>query len=126
MVRLAPHYWFAPLSRPPAQLSGQNGLALTCALMQRLQEQVRQSGSRVLVLAQYGPHTETKLRDTMQAMVACAGQAGLTVLDLLPIFDQLEKTDPRTYRSLFGAGHMSALGNRFVAQRLQRALATGR
>ncbi len=99
------------------------GEEIACRLMKRLSG----LGVPVLVVAQYeramwhgdGTFNLAERRQS-EALLQCAGRAGLAPLDLFESLQQVVRT--RGVSALYGAEHHNAEGNRFVAEAISRAL----
>ena len=91
------------------------GADVACLLMSRLAELAARQHLTVVLLAQH----PAALRDTeppeSEKTVACAAANGLPVLDLYGHLRDLALSDPARFRSFSGL-HMTAGGNRFVAE----------
>jgi GDSL-like Lipase/Acylhydrolase family len=117
--------WFGDHVRVHAAGEGEQ---IACRLTSRLQELQRVTDSRVLVVAQYDPIVwqEPDLAAEQQrmtrALLACARQRGLDVLDS---YDALAawsgKDGPR---GLYGLWHMNDRGNALIAKLVATALAS--
>lgn len=118
--RAAPLYW----SLGPAERTGESGLEIGCLLMERLVELERGESTRVTVMAQGTERSDG--REAARRVLACAESLSLATVDLSPSLDRIRREEPERYRALF-FGHMTPLGNRFVAETLAQDLrAAGR
>jgi len=102
-----------------------DGLRVTCLVFDELERIEREEGIDVYVLAQYGRWETGESLDLTRRAVECARDEGLTVVDLLPSLTELKSRDEQDYERLYH-GHMSPEGNAFVAERLARAIGSGR
>ena len=105
-------------------------IAVTCALLRRLQGELKTRGTPFLFVMQYGGMVMPSKPDDAVSVVACAREAGIDTLDL---WDDLAAVHDRSFdeyvrlwvsfdgRGAFG--HMSAAGNRFVTDRIAAKLA---
>ena len=117
MRRVGVHYW---LNHPIAltyddgrQGAGTNpGTEIACALMERFA-----TWGEVLVVAQYPQRVEPRSRKEAVTVLGCAAAQGLPTLDLFEPLQRVRKEDPKGYERLYW-GHMSAKGNRFVADKI--------
>ncbi|MFO1157723.1 MAG: GDSL-type esterase/lipase family protein [Reyranellaceae bacterium] len=114
------HDWFGDHIRvhPPGV-----GEFIACALTQRLADLQKQSGARVVVLAEYDPVVfddpafAAEQRRLTGGLLACAKNNGLATIDS---FSALEAT-PKP-RQLYGLWHMNNAGNRLIAELVAKAL----
>ena len=102
-------------------------VAVTCSLLNQLAERARASGTKIVVVLQYGggqiKQWVTQPADSVQ-VAECASQIGLTVVNLwLPLKDALQSQGLDDFKTLFVMhdqrrvfGHMSRAGNAFVAR----------
>lgn len=106
-------------------------IAVSCALLKRLQSELASQGIDFLFVMQYGGslHPVKPTREA-SAVVACARTMGIDTLDL---WDVLKAAHDRhsfaEYRKLWASfdgnysfGHMSGLGNRLVAEQIAAVL----
>lgn len=106
-------------------------IAVSCALLKRLQSELAEKGIDFLFVMQYGGslHPVKPTREA-SSVVACARAMGIDTLDL---WDVLKAAHDRhsfaDYRKLWASfdgnylfGHMSGLGNRLVAEEIAAAL----
>jgi hypothetical protein len=103
---------------------------VTCQLLRRLQHRLTGQGTRLLFVMQYGAEEVAEQPKHATAVIACARQAGIETLDL---WDDLVSEYRRSFQDYAGLwvrhdgpkpfGHMSSLGNRFVAERIATRLA---
>lgn len=105
------------------------GEKISCLLMRRLADLQRQSGARVLVVAQYDPYVwrdagfAAEQRRLTKGVLDCSRQQGLDVLDT---FDALAANGGKgSPRSLYGEWHMNGAGNRLTAGLVAAALGNG-
>ena len=105
---------------------------VACLLMRRLKDVGEASGARVLVVAHYPPRAFAAPGDSdaragiggSARILACADDAGLDTLDTLPVLQERHRANPATFfGQYFTRSHMSAAGNRLVAERVADALA---
>ena len=114
-------HWFGDHVRAHPEGRGEK---IACALTGRLAELQRQSGARVLVLAQYDPVVwddpsfAAEQRRLTEGLLGCARRHGLATLDS---FDALAATPGP--RALYKTWHMNAAGNRLIAGLVAQALA---
>ncbi len=123
-------WWYAPGS-PQVRLHS-DGPQVACLLMRRLKDVGDASGARVLVVAQYPPRTFATPGDPSARagiggsarILTCAHDAGLETLDTLPALQERHRASPATFfGQYFARSHMSAAGNRLVAERVADTLA---
>jgi hypothetical protein len=116
-------YWYRGQVQH-AEPSGADGQQVACLLMQRLAQlaELADTKLRVLVVAEYTPQAWPGQPDhrpeaeVTAAVLACAHDAGLETLDVLPA---LGAAVARVgVERLYRAGHMSDVGNRLVAEQI--------
>jgi hypothetical protein len=116
-------YWYRGQVQQ-AEPSGADGQQVACLLMQRLAQlaETADTGLRVLVVAEYTPQAwpgqpyHRPEAAVTAAVLACAHDAGLETLDVLPA---LSAAVARVgVERLYRAGHMSDAGNRLVAEQI--------
>lgn len=96
------------------------GRRVACLLMPRLAALARERHLRVVVMAQPQQPDETAANAELAGGVLdCARATGLEVLDLLPVVAAL----PAAQRERLFHGHLSAAGNRLIAEQLAAFLA---
>lgn len=102
-------YW----EGPEEVLAHRRGGEVACLLMERLASFARAHRLEAIVLAQpqeaAAPPEQITIKD---ALLACAAASGLQVLDLFPRLDRL----PAEHRQRLFPRHMSAEGNRLIAE----------
>lgn len=95
------------------------GRRVACLLMPRLAALARSHRARAVVMAHPQEPDETAANVALAAGVLdCARAAGLEVLDLMPVFAAL----PPAQRQAMFQGHLSVVGNQFVAAHLAASL----
>ncbi len=104
------------------------GVAISCLLMDRLAAWKRDKGLRIIVVMMYGAgEIETSPPPWFAPpVVACAKERGLEALDTYDLFRAVLARDRPGFVALWlneggQLGHLSARGNRFVAEILHRA-----
>lgn len=114
------HDWYGDHKRVQAPGTGEH---LSCLLTARLAELQKQSGARVIVMAEYDPvvwddpaFAATQRRMT-RALLDCAAKNGLATIDS---FDALATTGAP--RKLYVTWHMNEPGNRLIAGLVAEAL----
>jgi lysophospholipase L1-like esterase len=112
-----------------------DAVAVSCALLRRLQRTAEAEHIHLLVLMIYGGIDDMSMleRSTQrqQAVVSCARAANIETLDLWDELVRLMREEPALYRDLYhrygprqdGWGHMTAAGNAFIAQQIAQRLA---
>ncbi|MGD9880774.1 MAG: SGNH/GDSL hydrolase family protein [Reyranella sp.] len=114
------HDWFGDHIRVHAPGVGE---LLGCQLTGRLAELQKQSGARVLLLAEYDPVVfddpafAAEQRRLTGALLACARKNGLATIDSFPAL-----TSAPQPRRLYGLWHMNNAGNRLIAELVAKAL----
>lgn len=118
MSKNAPTVWYYGTTQYWKK-TGENPEKVACLLMGRLKDFSARTGVKVLLLAQYQAKTPQKNIDKSARLIKCASDAAVETLDLLPVLSGIKTKDPERYGKLF-VWHMSASGNRFVAQELKK------
>ncbi|MPZ35252.1 MAG: hypothetical protein GEV13_30475 [Rhodospirillales bacterium] len=114
------HDWYGDHKRVAAPGTGEH---LSCLLAARLGELQKQSGAKVIVLAEYDPVVwddpafAAEQRRMTEGLIDCAAKNGLTTIDS---FDALAATGAP--RQLYVTWHMNEPGNRLIAGLVARAL----
>ena len=114
------HDWYGDHQRVAAAGAGER---LSCLLAARLAELQKQSGARVIVLAEYDPVVwddpafAAEQRRLTGGLLDCAAKAGLATIDS---FDALAATVAP--RKLYVTWHMNEPGNRLIAALVAREL----
>jgi hypothetical protein len=113
-------------------------VAVSCALLRRLQRTADVEHIRLLVLMIYGGIDDIGIlersfqRQQAVAVVSCARAAAIETLDLWDELARLSREEPGLYRDLYhrygprqdGWGHMTATGNAFIARQIAQRLET--
>jgi lysophospholipase L1-like esterase len=113
-----------------------NPVAVSCALLRRLQRTTEAEHIRLLVLMIYGGIDDIGIlershqRQQAVAVVSCARAANIETLDLWDELAHLSREEPGLYRDLYhrygprqdGWGHMTAAGNAFIARQIAQRL----
>ncbi len=108
--------------------AGNDPAGVSCALARRLQAETAAIQAKLLVVLQYGAVRNSLKPPYAIAVAGCAREMGVDALDLWDDLMNLRATAPDQYRRLWVAyanktlGHMSAQGNRFVAEHIARKL----
>jgi hypothetical protein len=126
---LAPGYWQGKAGDIHASVVN-DPAGVACALLERLKRRADGDGIRMVLLLQYARSTtdgKTAPGADVKAVVACAGTAGIEIVDTLAELRALVAADPGALARLYlpegeGDGQMSAEGNRRSAERLAAAL----
>jgi hypothetical protein len=130
-ARLNPNYWYGSGRRDEYRKAGIDPVAITCALLQRLKAETDREGIRMILFMQYyAPQIiyADAPTDNARRVVACAGAAGIRVVDQFASLHAVERADPGAlgdyYVEYEGAlvGHMTAWGNAHAAGLLEQAL----
>jgi len=114
------HDWFGDHIRVHAPGVGEH---LACQLTTRLAELQKQSGARVVVLAEYDPVVfddpafATEQRRLTGGLLACAQKNGLATIDSFAALAAAPQP-----RRLYGLWHMNNAGNRLIAELVATAL----
>ena len=113
---------------------GNDPVAVSCALLRRLQAELSDRRTELLFVIQYGGLRVLVKKPTSAVdVVTCARQAGIDTLDLWDDFVAVHDRSLDDYGKLWAYydgskifGHMSSLGNRFVAERIAARLVNRR
>jgi hypothetical protein len=114
------HDWFGDHVRVHAPGVG---ALLACQLTARLAELQKQSGARVVVLAEYDPVVfddpafAAEQRRLTGGLLACAKKNGLATIDSFEALTAMPQP-----RQLYGLWHMTSAGNRLIAELVAKAL----
>jgi hypothetical protein len=114
------HDWYGDHKRVAAPGTGEH---LSCLLTARLAELQKQSGAKVIVLAEYDPVVwddpafAAEQQRMTRGLLDCAAKNGLTTIDS---FDTLAVTGAP--RKLYVTWHMNEPGNRLIAGLVAREL----
>jgi hypothetical protein len=130
LSRLASRYWFGTSIEAVTRRAGNDPVAVTCALIERLKSRADQDAVRVLVFMQ---HTQRTVAETAEPgadtkrVAACAGAAGIQVVDQFQELRAVAAAGPGVLADLYvqgySLGELSAEGNRRAAELLARVLA---
>jgi hypothetical protein len=126
---LAPDHWLGGARQGADQYVGNDPVAVTCALLQRLEKRAEEDGIRVILFMQHALQTiagKTEPGGDLQKVAACAGTLGLEIVDLFAELRTVAAAGPdalaRLYLQRHGDEEMSTEGNRRAAELLTRAL----
>lgn len=114
------HDWFGDHVRVHASGVGE---LLACQLTVRLAELQKQSGARVVMLAEYDPVVfddpafAAEQRRLTGGLLACAQKNGLATIDSFSALSAV-----RQPRQLYGLWHMNNAGNRLIAELVAKEL----
>jgi hypothetical protein len=130
LSRLARDYWYGTDTQRFLRHPDIDEVAVTCALLRRLKQRADQEGIRTTLFMQYSAQSilasDKPLREA-QAVMACAANAGMRVIDQFPILREIAEGDPEVLSRYYvfhdrNYGHMSVLGNWHTARLLSREL----
>lgn len=116
-------YWYRGQVQQ-TEPSGADGQQVACMLMHRLAQlaELADTKLRVLVVAEYTPQAwpgqpyHRPEAEVTAAVLACARDAGLETLDVLPALSaEVERVG---VERLYRAGYMSDVGNRLIAEQI--------
>jgi hypothetical protein len=117
--------WVDNASRYRSVMSNEDGVAVSCALMQRLESLKNHYGSKIIVVLLWSAQesSETKAPWYGPPVIECARKAGFGVLDLYPVLHKISKSDPNRFKRLWidengVLGHPSPEGNTITAKLL--------
>jgi hypothetical protein len=125
--RLAPEAWLGKVGSVDTSVDN-DPAGVACALIERLKGRADGDGVRLLLLVQYARQTVTDEGDpdgAVRKVAACAGAAGVEIVDQLPALRAVAAADRDTLDRLYledGDGQMSPEGNRRTAELLAGAL----
>lgn len=132
LAQVAPGYWLGKAGKSVVRTVGNDRVAVACALLQRLKARTDAAGVRLLVLMQHARWTvaeRTEPDADARQVAACAGSAGLEVVDQFNALRALAAADPGALADLYlpadrgeGFGQMTSKGNRYTAELLAEAL----
>jgi hypothetical protein len=117
MMRVDPLFW---LNAKHRSVYGERGgldqaTAVACRLLGDLVSELRTQGIETVLLFQYAPLPRDARRIFAHIESCLGGVAPL--IDLHPSLSRMQATAPERYAALYlPSGHMSAAGNRFVAE----------
>ena len=117
------HDWYGDHKRVQAPGTGER---LACLLTARLAELQKQSGARLIVMAEYDPVVwddpafAAEQRRMTRGLLDCAARNGLATIDS---FDALAATGAP--KKLYVTWHMNEAGNRLIADLVAQALQRG-
>jgi hypothetical protein len=120
--------WIANEYRYRQIFPNETGVKISCALMDRLAKLRAEHGLRVIVLMQYGgPDSQDGPPWYGPPVVACAKERGLETVDSHPVLHDLSIREPQKFKDLWideggQMGHMTAAGNKLIAQLLQQQM----
>jgi hypothetical protein len=129
LSRLAPGYWQGNAGEEVFQPAGNDPVAVTCALLERVAKRAKQDGIRVILFLQHARKTvfdSTEPGEDMRKVTACAAPVGIEVIDQFQTLRSLAIANPGALNDLYfpgeGYGQMTALGNWHAADLIARAL----
>jgi hypothetical protein len=118
--------WVDNAHRYRAVMSNEDGVAVSCALMQRLESIKNRYGSEIIIVLLWGAQesSEDKAPWYGPPVIECAQKAGYGIIDLYPILHEISKADPERFKQLWidengVLGHPSAEGNKITASLLR-------
>lgn len=118
--------WISNDHRYRRVLSDKEGVEVSCALMQRLDQLSKQHGSKIVVVLLWGAQESSSPEEPWYGppVAECARKAGFGVLDLYPVLHDLSQTDKTRFVRLWideggVLGHPSAEGHALTARLLQ-------
>lgn len=129
MMRLKPTAWVQESSRYKKIHADEVGVQISCHLMDRLKRLQDQHGLHVIVAMQYGAVESSGKEPPWYGppVLECAKQRGFDILDTyLPLKAIADQDQPRFIGLWLNEGgqlgHMSAAGNRLIAELLRDIL----
>jgi hypothetical protein len=129
LSRLSPSYWQGKAGEEVFQSAGNDPVAVTCAVLERVAKRAQQDGIRMLLLLQHARKSvfdRTEPVEDMQHVAACAAPLGVEVIDQFQTLRGLAIANPGALNDLYlngeGYGQMSPIGNWHAADLVARAL----
>lgn len=123
MRKLAPQYWMKPMDRRPPEYTSEKAEVILCPVLKRFQERVKKAKALPVVLLQYTINDRPEDKKLMDTARKCTERLGLVTIDLFPIQEKVKQENEKAFQSLFfGYGHMTALGNKLVANEVWKWL----
>ena len=117
--------WVDNANRYRAVMSNEDGVAVSCALMQRLESLKNRYGSKIIVVLLYGAQDSSEIKPPSYGppVIECARKAGFGALDMHTVLHEISKSDPNRFMRLWideggVLGHPSAEGNELTARLL--------
>src|SRR5262245_110136 len=125
MSSLAPTYWYK--GRVNTVLTGEKGDDIVALLLPQFAAEMAQQGVALLVVVQSRAQPPVVDQERVAELFRTLQRSPAVLLDLHPVLGGLRDADPAKFESLFHTrGHMSAAGNRFVAEQVAAALQNAR
>jgi hypothetical protein len=119
MKRVLPRWWFQ--GRDRREPVHHEGVAVAKELLRRLARELQEHGIRLAVVAEADSQLlEADQAEAAEVLQALAG-TGVPCLDLHPELVALRARDRAVFQALY-RGHMTPLGNRWVAERIAAML----
>jgi hypothetical protein len=112
MKYVSPEMWF--VGRGGDTYVAEESREVSCRLLREVQREAATTGTRIMVLLQYGAGDG---HHPFDSLLQCMSDSKIPVLDLYPPLKALRDANFEEYESLF-IGHMSPKGNAWVAERL--------
>lgn len=127
MTRYAPLLWFSDSDKEFNEVPTDK-VRLGCALLRRLKADADSYNARSMLVMQHGADADIAAETDEQLSVArCARQLGFIVVDEHPLINDMAQKDPAVIDTLFlrehgVRGHMTAKGNRLIAELVAAAI----
>ncbi|MEI8282702.1 MAG: hypothetical protein WCG75_09890 [Armatimonadota bacterium] len=119
-------WWVSNLNRYREVLSNEEGVAVSCALMPRLDALKTRYGSKIIIVLLWGAQESSEATPPWYGppVMECAKKAGFDTLDLYPVLHEISKSDPIRFKRLWidengTLGHPTAEGHALTARLLQ-------
>jgi len=129
LSRLVPAYWQGKAGEEVFQPAGNDPVAVTCALLERVAKRAKQGGTRVILFLQHARKTvfdRTEPSEDMRKVTTCAAPQGIEIVDQFQTLRSLAIANPGALNDLYfqgdGYGQMTPLGNWHAADLIARAL----
>jgi hypothetical protein len=118
MMKINPELWISGLyQRIPVH---SQGIEVTRHLFVKLESLKKYGVKKVILMAQYGSDPQTKEYEMVDQVLDGMGSDFIRVVDPRDDLERMRhgKTERASYKRLFRHGHMSELGNEYVAKLL--------
>jgi hypothetical protein len=120
MMKIARPYWLTGLwADTPVHDQGE---AIACRLVEAWQRLARERGIPLCFVVQYTADVSEHSRGLIERLGRCVHDPGVIFLDLQQALREVRDADPARFAGFY-TKHMTAEGNRFVAEQLRAALA---
>jgi hypothetical protein len=129
MLRIAPEWWLTGINQFETSVAtGQDAQGLACLLMDRLNRLATSRKLRVIVMSEYWQNISSEEEQVVDAVTRCINRQQVEVLDLRGSLERLRNEYPQQFQNFYTRSrhpHMSAAGNKFVAEQLDQFIRNG-